>query len=124
MTSPSSSTEDLSFEEAMESLDSIVSSLEGGQLPLEDMVTAYERGMKLLRVCRSRIDSAKRRVDAINLNLEGKEPAALTEFAPLDTPETTVSSSPAQAALTPRRSSPKPKEPPAPKSDPGEIRLF
>ena len=42
--------DDLSFEDAMESLDAIVASLEGERLPLEEMVASYERGMKLLRV--------------------------------------------------------------------------
>lgn len=80
--------ESLSFEEAMESLDSIVSSLEDGNLPLEEMVGAYERGMTLLQVCRSRIDSARLRVESINLNLEAKEKqATLSNFAPLDKPE-------------------------------------
>ncbi|TLD70477.1 exodeoxyribonuclease VII small subunit [Phragmitibacter flavus] len=110
--------EELGFEEAMESLDTLVSSLESGQLPLEEMVGAYERGMALLRVCRSRIDTARRRVEAINLNLEGKTQATLTEFAPMDTPETASPASPA----SPKRSS-KSKEP-GDKAGSGEIRLF
>jgi len=121
--------EELGFEEAMESLDSIVTSLEDGQLPLEDMVAAYERGMVLLRVCRSRIDAARRRVEAINLNLEGKEQATLSAFASLDTPDqaTAGSSSPASASTPARRPSKKdsPSAPSGEKEDSGdEIRLF
>ena len=52
--------EDLSFEDAMDSLESIVSSLETERLPLADMVSAYERGVKLLRTCRDRIATAIR----------------------------------------------------------------
>lgn len=84
MSEPTPPIEELGFEQAMQALDTLVSSLESGQLPLEDMVNAYERGMKLLRVCRTRIDSARRRVEAINLNQDGKSQASLSEFAPLD----------------------------------------
>ena len=57
--------EDLSFEEAMEALDTIVSSLETERLPLEEMVTSYERGVNLLRTCRDRITTAQQRVELI-----------------------------------------------------------
>jgi exodeoxyribonuclease VII small subunit len=74
--------EEPTFEAAMESLDAIVASLEGERLPLEDMVVSYERGMKLLRVCRSRIESARQRVELITADLEGRGKASLTEFTP------------------------------------------
>ena len=108
--------EDMSFEDAMESLDSIVSSLEGERLPLEEMVTAYERGMKLLRVCRTRIDSARQRVELITADLEGKGPATLSEFAPKETADA------AAADDSPKRVAKKK----AASSDEGgeEIRLF
>src|SRR3954463_6540341 len=77
--------EDLSFEAAMESLDAIVASLEGERLPLEDMVASYERGMKLLRVCRSRIETARQRVELITADLEGRGKASLTDFAATET---------------------------------------
>ena len=79
--------EDLSFEEAMEALESIVSSLETERLPLEEMITAYERGVKLLRTCRDRIETARQRVELITADLDGKGKATLSEFAPLETPE-------------------------------------
>jgi exodeoxyribonuclease VII small subunit len=109
--------EELTFEEAMESLDSIVSSLEGDQFSLEQMVTSYERGMKLLRVCRARIDRARQRVESIQVNLEKGE-ATLTEFAPMDTPET-PSSTDSSAKRTPKK-----KTTPEPAEEPGDIRLF
>jgi exodeoxyribonuclease VII small subunit len=113
--------EELGFEEAMESLDTLVSSLEGGHLPLEEMVEAYERGMALLRVCRSRIDTARRRVEAINLNLEGKTQATLTEFAAMDQPEAVP---PAVSPTSPKRSSSSKNKEPGDEAGSGEIRLF
>ena len=41
----------LSFERAMEELESIVTKLEGGKVPLEESVAIYERGESLKRRC-------------------------------------------------------------------------
>ncbi len=79
--------EDLSFEDAMDSLESIVSSLETERLPLADMVSAYERGVKLLRTCRDRIATARQRVELITADLEGKNAATLSDFQPMEIPE-------------------------------------
>ncbi len=73
--------EEVSFEAAMERLDEIVSSMEGERMSLEDMVRSYEEGVRLLRVCRGRIDTAKRRVELITADLEGGK-AVLTPFDP------------------------------------------
>jgi exodeoxyribonuclease VII small subunit len=112
-----------SFEAAMESLDAIVASLEGERLPLEDMVVSYERGMKLLRVCRSRIESARQRVELITADLEGRGKASLTEFTPQESPETPATG---EAAKRQSRKMPAPAEPPPSNSgeDAGDIRLF
>jgi exodeoxyribonuclease VII small subunit len=116
--------EDLSFEDAMESLDAIVASLEGERLPLEQMVASYERGMKLLRVCRTRIETARQRVELITADLEGRGKASLSEFTAPESPE----SAPA-ATDTPRRQprrKPAAPEPPAANAgdEAGDIRLF
>ena len=120
MTEDERKPEDLSFEEAMESLDTIVNSLEGERLPLEQMVTGYERGMKLLRVCRARIETARQRVELITADLEGKGCATLSEFSPMETNE---ASSPASEE-TPKRSASKKKPAPVEDEEKGEIRLF
>jgi exodeoxyribonuclease VII small subunit len=108
--------EDLSFEEAMGALETIVGSLETDRLPLEEMVSAYERGVSLLRTCRARIESARQRVELITADLEGKGAASLGEFAPADAPET--------SAADPAKKS-KRKSTPAPEAESGgDIRLF
>ena len=73
--------DEVSFEQAMERLDEIVSSMEGERMSLEDMVRSYEEGVGLLRVCRNRIDTAKRRVEMITADLEGNK-ATLAPFDP------------------------------------------
>ncbi len=68
------------FEQAMERLEEIVSGMEGERMALDEMVSNYEEGMRLLKVCRQRIESARRRVELIAADAEGK--ASLTAFEP------------------------------------------
>ena len=102
--------EDLSFEEAMDSLESIVTSLETERLPLEEMVAAYERGVRLLRTCRGRIESARQRVELITSDLNDKGKAALSDFAPPDTPDAPAGTS---SQDTPKRTVRRKPAPPA-----------
>ncbi len=120
-----------SFEEAMESLDSIVTSLEGDQLSLEQMVTSYERGMRLLHVCRGRIENARLRVESIGLDLENQSKAVLTEFAAGETTEAPPPSGASATAGNIQPNTAPKKAVRSPKTDStdsgntgGEIRLF
>lgn len=53
----------LSYEEARDELMSIVRSLEGGQTPLEDTISKWERGEALAARCSSILDSAQQRLE-------------------------------------------------------------
>lgn len=75
-----SSHSDPSFEEAMERLDEIVESMEGERLALDEMVGRYEEGVKLLTLCRHRIENARMRVERINALLDGSGKATLADF--------------------------------------------
>jgi exodeoxyribonuclease VII small subunit len=75
-----SSNPDPSFEEAMERLDEIVESMEGERLDLDEMVGRYEEGVKLLTLCRQRIEHARMRVERINTLLDGSGKATLADF--------------------------------------------
>lgn len=124
MTEPEPLPEELSFEEAMESLEAIVSSLESERLPLEEMVQSYERGAKLLSQCRSRIESARQRVELITADLEGRSRVTLSDFAAME--ETTAVPSASTAPVgdeAPKVRAPK-KKPVQEGTDEGEIRLF
>jgi exodeoxyribonuclease VII small subunit len=50
------------YEEALSELDQLVSSMEGGQLPLDQLLKSYQRGAELLDVCRSRLDAVEQQV--------------------------------------------------------------
>jgi len=61
----------LSFEHAMEELESIVTRLEGGKVPLEESVAIYERGESLIRRCEELLRQAESRVDKITTDANG-----------------------------------------------------
>jgi exodeoxyribonuclease VII small subunit len=70
----------LSFEKAIEELESIVKRLEEGKVPLEESVAIYERGEALKRRCEELLRQAEARVDKITTDARGKP----TGTAPLD----------------------------------------
>ena len=61
----------LSFEEAMIELETLVRKLEEGRLPLEEAIASYELGVSLKSHCESKLKAAKIRVDKIVLNHNG-----------------------------------------------------
>jgi exodeoxyribonuclease VII small subunit len=68
----------LSFERAIEELESIVRRLEDGKVPLEESVAIYERGEALKRRCEDLLRQA--RVQKITLDASGNP----TGTEPLD----------------------------------------
>ena len=52
----------LTFEAALAELEQVVADMEGGKLPLEESLAAYQRGAELLRQCRNRLDDAQQQV--------------------------------------------------------------
>jgi exodeoxyribonuclease VII small subunit len=70
----------LTFERAIEELESIVKRLEEGKVPLEESVTIYERGEALKRRCEELLRQAEARVEKITLDATGKP----TGTEPLD----------------------------------------
>jgi exodeoxyribonuclease VII small subunit len=72
MSEPASSVPaDLSFEDALSRLESIVQRLESGQAPLEESITLYEEGARLKKLCEDRLKSAQLRVDKIVVGSDG-----------------------------------------------------
>ncbi|MBU6235383.1 MAG: exodeoxyribonuclease VII small subunit [Alphaproteobacteria bacterium] len=71
MTKPAENIEKMSFEAALSELETIVRAMESGQTPLEESITAYERGMALKKHCETRLKDARLRVEKINLSADG-----------------------------------------------------
>ena len=62
----------MSFEDALEELEEIVRTLEGGKGKLEDSITAYERGAKLKAHCEKKLKEAQAKVEKIALDADGE----------------------------------------------------
>jgi len=54
------------FEAALTELDSIVKKLEDGDIPLEQSLQLFERGVQLSRFCHARLEEAERRIEILN----------------------------------------------------------
>ena len=73
----------LKFEEARAKLEELVEKMESGNMPLEELISAYEKGSQLTAHCRALLEGLQRRVEII---VNGGDPQAkearCTEFAP------------------------------------------
>jgi exodeoxyribonuclease VII small subunit len=54
------------FEETLTELESLVDTLEKGDLSLEDSLTAFERGIRLTRDCQKALDEAEQKVRVLS----------------------------------------------------------
>jgi exodeoxyribonuclease VII small subunit len=61
----------LTFEDAINELEKIVSQLEGGQTSLEESIRLYERGEKLKARCEALLKNAEMRIEKITLGADG-----------------------------------------------------
>jgi exodeoxyribonuclease VII small subunit len=52
----------LTFEKALEELESLVARMEEGKLPLEESLAAYQRGAQLIKFCESKLADAQARI--------------------------------------------------------------
>jgi len=53
------------FEKALENLEQLVTSMEDGDLSLEDSLKAFEKGIKLTRECQSALQKAEQKVQML-----------------------------------------------------------
>lgn len=58
-----------SYEAALQELEALVDSLESGQLPLDQLLTGYQRGAQLLKFCRDKLEAVETQIKV----LEGTE---------------------------------------------------
>lgn len=53
------------FEEASARLDELVTQMEARQLPLDDMIAAFEEGRRLVAFCNAKLSEVQKRVEVI-----------------------------------------------------------
>ena len=61
----SGANDDLSFEEALSNLEEIIQRMESGEAPLESLVTHYQTGVKMLKLCREKIEGAEMKIKEV-----------------------------------------------------------
>ena len=54
------------FESALAELDELVEKMENGQLPLEESLSAYQRGTELLKFCDSVLKEAEQKIKVLD----------------------------------------------------------
>ena len=59
------SEKELTFEQSVKRLSEIVTSLEKGDLPLEESLKLFEEGVKLSRSSQDKLDAAQKRVEEL-----------------------------------------------------------
>jgi exodeoxyribonuclease VII small subunit len=71
---------DLSFEEALRELETVVARLERGDVALEESIALYERGAALKAACDKKLAEAEEKIARITLGPDGQP----TGLVPLD----------------------------------------
>ena len=54
-----------SYEAALEELEQLVAQLDAGKLPLDQLLTRYQRGAELLAFCRTRLDEVEEQIKVL-----------------------------------------------------------
>ncbi len=53
------------YEDALSELERLVAAMEGGQLPLDQLLANYQRGAELLQFCRARLEAVEQQVKVL-----------------------------------------------------------
>ena len=60
------------FEEEVRDLEAIVSQIDSGELSLEESISAFERGVALIKSLNQKLDEVERKVELLTRNAEGR----------------------------------------------------
>ena len=55
-----------SYEAAVQELETLVANLEGGQLPLDQLLVSYQRGAELLAYCQSKLQQVEQQIKVLD----------------------------------------------------------
>ncbi len=73
--------EQLSFEQALDKLEAIVSKLENGDVPLELAIELFQEGMQLSRLCGGKLEQVEQRIELL---IESEQGFQKKPFAPVN----------------------------------------
>ncbi len=74
--------EDMTFEEALARLESIVRMLEGGNAALDESLSVFEEGIALVKMCNEKLEKAEQKIKILTKAENGTLSEA--EFKPAD----------------------------------------
>lgn len=127
MTSEKKAKSETTFEQDLESLESIVNALEEGKLPLDAALRQFETGVGLVRKCEKTLRDAERKIEQLVRGMDGElEPQPFDEEAaeaPVEAQKTPQA--PKSAPRRPQSAAPPPEhdipEPPPDEDDLDEL---
>jgi exodeoxyribonuclease VII small subunit len=61
----------ITFEAALGRLESIVESMESGEVPLAELLAKFEEGTQLLKVCEARLKDAELKIEQLKKQKDG-----------------------------------------------------
>lgn len=56
----------LSYEAALQELEALVARMDSGQMPLDDLLSSYQRGAALLKICRDKLVSVEQQIKRLD----------------------------------------------------------
>ncbi len=63
---PTTTTTPTSYEAALQELEQLVSRLESGDMPLEQLLGGYQRGAELLQYCRDKLQAVESQINVLD----------------------------------------------------------
>lgn len=63
--------EEITFEQALKSLEEAVAQLEQGQMPLDESLDCFEAGVQSANLCRKKLQAVEARVETLMKNVDG-----------------------------------------------------
>ena len=72
---------DMPFEEALKKLESIVETMESGDLPLESLLQRFQDGTRLVKLCQTRLEQAEVQIQKLEKDSTGQTVAKPMEKA-------------------------------------------
>ena len=55
----------MKFEESLKALEGLVRRMQSGEMPLDDMIKAFEEGRKLVDTCQKDLESIRQRIEKV-----------------------------------------------------------
>ncbi len=65
-TAPAQSDESLTYEAALHELEGLVQRMESGQIPLDELLSGYQRGAVLLKICQGKLAAVEHQIKLLD----------------------------------------------------------